>query len=247
MKKLSILVWILALSAQLYAEKINVFVAASARYAMSEVREEFLKNRSSDEIELSFGASGKAYQQLKAGFPFDMYMAADSKYPAQVKSDGNAAGEPRVYALGAVALYSLDEALLKDGVAVAKRVKNFSIANPKVAPYGVAAVEILKSSGVYDEVEPKLVLGDNISQAVHFVDSGAAEVGLVALSLLRQGDGAKGKYVVIAQSEHAPLKQSFVITKRAENSVLAKEFAEFIVSKRAHEIFEKYGFSAPKE
>lgn len=248
MKKWGILLGVVALSVQLYAEKINVFVAASARHAVTEIRDEFVKNRKGDEIELNFGATGKAYQQLKNGFPYDMFFGADAKYAAQIAQDGNAASEPAVYAMGVVALYSLNEKLLEGGVEGLKRdsIKHVSIANPKVAPYGVAAVEILKNAGVFEAVEKKVVMGDNISQAVHFVDSGAAEIGLVAFSLLRQGDGAKGKYVTIDPSQYSPMAQSFVITKQAKDSALAKAFAEYVVSPKAREIFKKYGFNAPE-
>ncbi|NLU35297.1 MAG: molybdate ABC transporter substrate-binding protein [Wolinella succinogenes] len=247
MKKLGILLGILALSVQLYAEKINVFVAASARHAVTEIKDEFLKNRKNDEIELNFGASGKAYQQLKNGFPYDMFFSADAKYAAQIEQDGNAGSAPAIYAMGVVALYALDEKLLEGGVEslANEKFKHISIASPKVAPYGVAAVEILQSYGIFEKVEKRIVMGDNISQAVHFVDSGAAEIGLVAYSLLRQGDGAKGKYITIDPSKYSPMAQSFVITKKAKDSDLAKAFAEYVVSDRARAIFEKYGFNAP--
>jgi len=147
MKKLGILLGILALSVQLYAEKINVFVAASARHAVTEIKDEFLKNRKNDEIELNFGASGKAYQQLKNGFPYDMFFSADAKYAAQIEQDGNAGSAPAIYAMGVVALYALDEKLLEGGVEslANEKFKHISIASPKVAPYGVDAFEILQS------------------------------------------------------------------------------------------------------
>lgn len=249
MKKVVLIAGILALVTQLYAEKLTVFVAANARHAMSEIKDEFMKNRPNDEIELTFGATGKAYQQLKNGFPYDMFFAANTKHAVQIETDGNAATKPKVYALGAVALYALDEKYISGGLDGLKKlsIKNFSIANPKVAPYGEAAVEILKNSGNYDKFEKIIVLGDNISQAVSFVDSGAVEVGLVALSLLRQGDGTKGKYIIVDSSLHAPIAQSFVIVKRAEKSALAKDFAAYVGSQKAKEVFIKYGYEVPKD
>ncbi|MBD5167386.1 MAG: molybdate ABC transporter substrate-binding protein [Helicobacter sp.] len=248
MKKLLLLVCMLAMSAQLYAENIRVFVAASAKDAMSEVTDTFLKTRKNDNIELSFGASGKAYQQFSQGLEYDLFFSADSKYPAQIVKDGQAAGEPHVYVLGVVALYALDSKLLDGGVAALKdkekQIKHLSIANPKVAPYGIAAEEILKNLKLYDVFESRIVRGDNIAQAVSFVDSGAAEVGLVAYSLL--SDPSKRKNAVVVDSAlHNKMEQSFVITKRAAKSALAKAFSDYITSGKADEIFKKYGFGTP--
>lgn len=248
MKKVIIALATLFFTLNAYAEKLDVFVAASARYAMEDMRAAFLKDRSSDEIELSFGASGKAYAQFTNGRAYDMFFSADAKYADKIVSDGNAIGESSVYAMGTVALYSLDQEVVNAGLAGLKsdKIKKISIANPKLAPYGVAAVEMLKNSGIYDSVESKIVLGDNISQSVHFVDSGAADVGLVAYSLLKTNTETKGFSSIIDPSLYEPLKQSFVITKYGADKKLATEFAAFVTSPKGKEIIEKYGFGAPK-
>lgn len=249
MKKFLFMLCAFAMSAQLFAENLRVFVAASAKDAMTEVTDTFLKSRSGDNIELSFGSSGKAYQQFSQGLEYDLFFSADSKYPAQIVKDGQAAGEPSVYVLGVVALYALDSKFLDGGVAALKdkekQIKHFSIANPKVAPYGVAAEEILKNLKLFDVFESRIVRGDNISQAVSFVDSGAAEVGLVAYSLLSDPNKRKNA-VIVDSSLYSKMEQSFVITKRAANSALAKEFADFITSGKADKIFQKYGFGTPQ-
>ncbi len=240
---LTIVLLLCGLSADLWAENIKVFVASSAKLAMSEITNEFKKSNPNDEIVLTFSATGKAYAQLSNGFEYDIFMAADSKHPAKIVADGLAISNPEVYALGVVALYSNDKELVKLGMNALKsdKVKHISIANPKVAPYGVAAMEILTNYGVKDAVGSKIVMGDNIAQSVQFVDSGAADVGLVAYSLLKVGQ-PKGEYLVIDKSKYAPMEQSFVITKYAKGKPLANKFTSFITSKGAKAIFKKYGF-----
>jgi len=246
MKKFFAFLLACALSSSLFAEKISVFVASSASKAMSEVKDAFIKAHPKDEVELIFGASGKHYQLLSQGREFDLFFSADAKYAAQIQKDGNAITKPEVYALGVVALYSLDEKFLKGGVealgAKAKEINHLSIANPKVAPYGVAAEETLKNLKIYDTFKDKIVLGDNISQPVVHVDSGAAEVGIVAYSLVSPINKPKGKAVLIDAKYFSPLEQSFVITKYAKDKKLAKEFSDFVLSKEGKAIIEKYGF-----
>lgn len=225
------------------AEKVEVFVASSAKTAMTEIAQEFKKEHKDSDIKLSFGASGKAYTQLSEGFTYDLFFSADSSYPQKIIKDGNAASELKIYALGVVALFTTQKELLKDGIKAleSSSVKHISIANPKVAPYGVAAVEILQNYGIKDTLDKKIVMGDNIAQSVQFVDSGAAEVGLVALSLIKNVKD-ESQYVIIDSSKYKPLEQSFVITKYGKDNKTAHQFAEFVISSKAKEIFKKYGF-----
>lgn len=249
MKKILVIFGILFFAVNLYAEKISVFVASSASKAMSEVKDEFVKTHPKDEVELVFGASGKYYQLLKEGREFDLFFSADAKYAAEISKDGNAINEPKVYALGVVALYSLDDKLLEGGVEAlgkkAKEIKHLSIANPKVAPYGEAAEQVLNNLKIYDIFKDKIVLGDNISQPVMHVDSGAAEVGIVAYSLVSAVNHPKGKAVIIDEKLFKPLEQSFVITKYAKGKKLANEFADFVSSDEGKKIIKKYGFNTP--
>lgn len=226
---------------QLHAQKLTVFVAVSAKHALAELRNEFLKNHPMDEIELVFGASGKAYTQFSNGLPYDMFFSADTKYPAQIAANGEALSEPKIYASGVLALYALKEEHLQRGIegVLEDSVKNFSIANPKVAPYGAASIEVLKSYGIFEKMKHKIVMGDNLSQAIHFIDTGAASMGLVALSLLREGNETKGAYRVIDENRHTPLLQAFVITKHAQKEgkmALANSFGEFVLSPSARNI-----------
>lgn len=246
MKKIIVAFVALCFASALWAEKISVFVASSASKAMGEVREAFLKTHPKDEIELVFGASGKHYQLLKEGREFDMFFSADSKWAGQIAQDGNAASQPAVYALGVVALYSLDDKFLKGGEKAlkdrAKAIKHISIANPKVAPYGVAAEEVMKNLEIYELFKDKIVLGDNISQPVNHIDTGAAELAFVAYSLVSPINKPKGKVLVVDSALFSPLEQSFVITKYGKGKKLAQEFSDFVLSKDGKAIIEKYGF-----
>ena len=250
MKKIIVALSLLCFANSLWAEKIEVFVASSASKAMSEVKEAFLKSYPNDEIELIFGASGKHYQLLKEGRKFDMFFSADSKWANQIHKDKNAATKPAVYALGVVALYSLKDKYLKGGVEAladkAKNIKHISIANPKVAPYGVAAEEVMKNLNIYDTFKDKIVLGDNISQPVNHIDTGAAEVAFVAYSLVSPINKPKGKVLVVDSALFSPLEQSFVITKYGKGKKLAQEFSDFVLSKDGKAIIEKYGFGTAK-
>lgn len=230
----------------LMADSLNVFVAASARDAMTEVKDTFLKMHPNNQIELSFGSSGKAYQQFKNGLKYDLFFSADAHYANLIAKDGNAAGQPHVYALGVVALYALDKKYIEKGLEglSEQKIAHFSIANPKLAPYGAAALEILQKSNLYDGMKDKIVQGENISQALSFVETGAAEVGLVAFSLISKGQ--KGHYAIVDSSLHSPLEQSFVVTKFAKDNALAKRFAEFVVSDEGRKIIQKYGFGIPQ-
>ncbi len=249
MKKLLLFFALLFFCVNLNAEKISVFVASSASKAMGEIKDEFLKLHPKDEIELIFGASGKYYQFLTQGREFDLFFSADTKYAAQIVKDQNAIGEAKVYVLGVLALYSLDENLLSGGVEKlgekADNISHLSIANPKVAPYGIAATQILQNLDLDKIFKDKIVLGDNISQPIMHVDTKAAEIGIVAYSLVSPVNKPKGKVVLIDEKYFTPLEQSFVITKYAKNKKLAFEFSDFIASNTAKEIFKKYGFNTP--
>lgn len=227
----------------LNAEKISIFVASSASKAMSEIKEEFLKKYPNNEIELVFGASGKYYQLLKQGREFDLFFSADEKYALEIQKDNNALTPPKIYALGVVVFYFLNEDLLKDGIQNLdkEKIKHLSIANPKLAPYGVASIEILKNLNLYDAFKDKIILSDNISQPVMHVDSGVADIALVAYSLVFKDP--KGKVAFIDNKLYTHLKQSFVITKYAKNKELAFKFSDFVLCNEGKMIIKKYGFN----
>ncbi|HED4860196.1 TPA: molybdate ABC transporter substrate-binding protein [Campylobacter jejuni] len=249
MKKLVLCFIVLFLSLNLNAQNLSVFVASSASKAMEEVKNEFLKSHPNDNIDLVFGASGKYYQLLKQGREFDLFFSADTKYAQAIYEDQNALDKPKVYVLGVLALYSLDENLLQGGVENLKekagKITHLSIANPKVAPYGIAAKEVLENLDLNELFKDKIVLGENISVPVLHVDSKNSDIAIVAYSLVSPINHPKGKTSIINPKYFSPLEQSYVITKYAKDKKLAFEFSEFIGSSKAKEIFKKYGFSTP--
>ncbi len=244
MKKLIGTVLILCgLGGNLWAETVKVFAASSTKLAMSEIVKNFKAQNPNNDVLITFSATGKAYAQFTNGFDYDIFMAADDKYPAKIVKDGNAISSPEVYALGSVALYSNNPELIKMGMDALKsdKVKHISIANPKLAPYGVAATEIIKNYGLEDVVSSKLVLGDNIAQSVQFVDSGAADIGLVAFSLIKSTQSSS-HYATIDPTKYTLLKQAFVLTKYAKGKPLAEKFSKFITCDESKLVFQKYGF-----
>ncbi|EOG4122147.1 molybdate ABC transporter substrate-binding protein [Campylobacter jejuni] len=249
MKKFIVFFGILLFASCLNAQNLSIFVASSASKAMSEVKDEFLKTHSEDKIELVFGASGKYYELLKQGREFDLFFSADTKYAKAIYDNKNALIKPRVYVLGVLALYSLDENLLQGGVENLKekagKITHLSIAYPKVAPYGIAAKEVLENLDLNELFKDKIVLGENISVPVLHVDSKNSDIAIVAYSLVSPINHPKGKTSIINPKYFSPLEQSYVITKYAKDKKLAFEFSEFIGSSKAKEIFKKYGFSTP--
>ena len=248
MKKILLTLLTLALcSSGLFAQTLKIFAASSTKPAMQEIVKEFKKRHPNAKLELSYSATGKAYAQFSNGFKYDIFMAADTTYPQRIYDDANAITEPRIYAHGALALFSTNAELIKRGLVSLKEssVKHLSIANPRLAPYGVAALEILKNSGLEDVTKSKLVLGDNIAQSVQFVDSGAAEMGLVAYSLIKNTK-KESEYLLVDTNLYSPMKQAFVLTKYAKNKPLAKEFGDFLLEEFAQNSFLKHGFAKAK-
>lgn len=233
----------LGLSASLFADTINIFAASSTKLAMEEIIKNFKTKNLNDDIIATYLGTGKGYAQFVNGFDYDIFISADTTYPNKIVSDGNAIGEPKVYALGVLALFSNNKELIKKGIESLKdeKVKYISIANPKLAPYGVAAMEILENYDLKELVKDKIVLGDNIAQSIQFVDSGAADIGLVAFSLIKNIK-KQDEYLVIDSSKYKQMEQSFILTKYSRNKPLATKFASFIISEEAKNIFDKYGF-----
>ena len=236
--------WLLVLglwSAPAAAAQTHVAVAANFTEPAKEIAALF-KTATGDEAILSFGASGPFYQQITQGAPFQVFLSADEKRPAQAEKEGFAVpGSSFVYADGKLALYSrsLDvtkgEEVLKAG-AFAK----LAIANPTAAPYGAAAIETLKALKIYDAAAPKIVQGASIAQAFQFVDTGNAQLGFVALSqIVAVKDGSRW---LAPQALYTPIRQSAVLLKTGENDATAKAFLAFLRSKQARAVIETYGY-----
>lgn len=231
----------------------QLFVAAAADLssAMQEISDGYTK-KTGVTVKLSFGSSGAITQQIENGAPFDIFFSADMDYPRQLISHGDAdSASLYEYAVGKLVLWVPAESALDPAkgmnVLLDPSVRKIAIANPQHAPYGRAAVAALKHTGLYDRVSSQLVLGENISQAAQFVESGNAQVGFVALAhAVAPGMRGKGKYWEVSAEDYPPLAQGAVIISRSPHKKEAADFMEYVKTKQAAEILQKYGFTVPK-
>ena len=195
---------------------------------------------------MSFGSTGKLYAQIKHGAPYDAFLAADVRRPKLLEEEGVAVtGSRFTYAIGQVALWSTHPDLVDSNgnVLASDSFRHLALANPAVAPYGEAARDILRSKGVWETLQPKLVMGQNIAQTYQFVDTENAALGFVAYSqLLRSGDMIEGSYWLPPQSLYAPIEQQAIILKESES---VRVFMDFMRLDQAIEIIRRYGYEVP--
>lgn len=241
---------LLLLSVSAHAEKITVAAASDLKFAMDDIAVSFKKNNPGDEVEIIYGSSGKFQTQIQQGAPYDLYFSADIAFPRELAKAGLAASEVTPYAVGRIVLWSASMDATKMTLASLNdpKIAHVAIANPKHAPYGKRAEEALRASGLWDKVEPKIVYGENIAATAQYVQSGNAQVGIIALALALSPElASKGGYWLIPDKLHARLEQGFIITKRAQQSALAKRFAAYMGSKPARAVMIRYGFVLPGE
>lgn len=240
----------LLLAATANAEKITIAAAADLKFAMDEIVAAFNETHPADEVEVIYGSSGKFRTQIMNGAPYDLYFSADIAYPRALVKAGFAASEVKPYAFGRIVLWSasMDASKMTLESLLDPKIARIAIANPKHAPYGKRAEEALRASGLWEKVEPKLVYGENIAHTAQFVQSGNAQVGVIALSLaLHPALAKRGGHWLIPDRLHAPLEQGYIITKRAAANALARRFADYISSQEARAVLVKYGFVSPGE
>jgi molybdate transport system substrate-binding protein len=228
-----------ALSAR--AAQTNIAVAANFTDAANEIAEAF-KEKTGHEAILSFGSTGQLYTQITQAAPFEVFLAADDARPALAIEEGFAVpGSQFTYAIGTLVLWSQDPGLVQGE----QTLKNgdftkIAIANPEAAPYGAAAVQAMQSLGVYDQLEPKIVQGNNISQTFQFVETGNAELGFIALAQVARSD--EGSRWVVPEDLHDPIRQDAVLLETGEDSEAARAFVEFLNGPEAVAIIEKFGY-----
>jgi molybdate transport system substrate-binding protein len=241
----------LVLSPNLWAgDKITIAAAADLKFAMEEIVAVFKQANPADQVETIYGSSGKFHTQIQQGAPFDLFFSADIAFPRMLATEGFAASEVRPYALGRIVLWSASRDAGKMTLAdlADPSIRKIAIANPKHAPYGKRAEEALRAAGLWDKVESRLVMGENIAQTAQYVQSGNADVGIIALSLaLNKELASKGGYALIPDNLHQPLEQGYIITRQAAGNPLAKKFADYMGSPEARRIMVRYGFVLPGE
>lgn len=228
-------------------QKITVAVAANMQYAVNALKEKFEKETGIS-VEVILGSSGKLTQQIEQGAPFDVFISADTSYPAELYDKKFAATLPKVYAKGVLVLWTARtdikpssdlQLLLDDGV------KKIALANPKTAPYGVAAEEVLKYYKLYDKVQGKLVYGESISQTNQFILTQSADIGFTAKSVVLADEmKGKGTWVAIDSNAYAPISQAAALLKHGQenNKEAAEKFYDFLYSNSAKEIYKKFGY-----
>lgn len=232
------------------ADDIAVAAASDLHFAIKELIVEYEK-QTGHHVKLSLGSSGNFYAQLQQGAPFDLYFSADIGYPKKLEEAGlTVPGSLYRYAVGRVVLWAPTQSPVEvsKGLTVLRdaAVRKIAIANPKHAPYGRAAVAAMERSQVYADVKDRLVLGENISQAAQFIESGACDVGIIALSLaMAPVMKSAGSYWLIPAEAHPPLEQGAVIMKQSKQQDAARHFLQFIQSPQGQEVMTRYGFTLP--
>ncbi len=231
------------------AEQATAAVAASMKFAMDEIAAEFRTAHPKDTLEVVYGSSGRLQTQIQQGAPFDLFFSADDTAPVDLAKAGFAGSEMRVYAMGRLALWStcVDARKLTVADLANPKFTRIAIGNPRVSPHGQRAEESLHRAGIWDKVASRLVLGENVTQTAQFVESGNAQVGLIALSLAVSPELAKkGGYALVPDDMHQPLEQGFIVTKRGAGNPLAVAFAGFMQSRQAKAILLRYGYTLPR-
>jgi molybdate transport system substrate-binding protein len=237
-------------SAQKPCGTVTVAAAADLIYAMNEITANFEK-ASGCTVRVSTGSSGNFLSQIENGAPFDVFFSADIDYPKKLEAEGlTVPGSTYLYAVGKIVLWVRNDSRLdvSKGLAILRdpSIQKLAIANPQHAPYGRAAEEALRNAGVYDAVKGRLVLGENISQAAQFVESGNADAGILALSLaLSPALKEKGRFWRIPENLYAPIQQGVVLVRASPNPTGARAFLDYIESPATSALLERYGFALP--
>lgn len=233
--------------------RITIAAAADLRFALDDLIAAYRADHPDVDIGATYGSSGNAYSQIENGAPFDLYFSADIDYPRRLEAAGlAAAGATRRYAVGRIVVWvrndsPINVAALGLAAVTEPSVAKVSIANPEHAPYGRAAVAALRSTDLYGQVQPRLVLGENVSQALQFVESGAAEVGIIAYSLaVAPTVASQGRFTLIPADAHPPIEQGVVVLHRATDPAAATRFLDYVLGSASRPILERYGFVAPE-
>jgi len=244
-----ILLLVLAAPILLHCEEITIAAASDLNFVFREVARRF-ESETGNTVKLSFGSSGNFYSQIQNGAPYDLFFSADIEYPRKLEAAGLIEpGSLYPYAYGKLVLWAPNDSRIdvREGLKclLDPQVRKIAIANPAHAPYGRAAEAALKKEGLYEKIAGKLVLGENISQTAHFVETGNAEVGLIALSLALAPElKAKGKYFLVSDDAYPQILQAAVILKSSQRKATAQRFLEFVKTPAIAALMKQYGFES---
>jgi molybdate transport system substrate-binding protein len=235
----------LMLASSAHAAEVSVAVAANFTAPMNAIAAEFAKD-TGHVAKPAFGATGKFYAQIKNGAPFQMLLSADDETPAKLVQEGMALAESRyTYAIGTLVLWSAQPGYVDAKGEVLKRgqFNKIALANPKLAPYGKAAVEVLTGMGLLATLTPRFVQGENIAQTWQFASTGNAELGFVALSqVMKDGKIASGSGWIVPSKLHTPIRQDAVILASGKTNPAAEALMKYLKSDKAKAIIKSYGY-----
>lgn len=227
-------------------DPIKVAAAADLAFAFKEVGAAFTK-KTGKQVTFTFGSTGQLAKQISEGAPYDVFAAANVSFADEAVKSGACDGATKaMYARGRIVVWTKKEAAVAklEDLTDAKYVK-IAIANPEHAPYGKAAQQALESAGIWDQIKPKLVFGENVQQTLQFAQTGNTEASIAALSLAKVTEG--GSYMLIDDKLHKPIDQALVVCKHGVNIGVAKDFAAFVNSDEGRAIMKRFGFLLPGE
>lgn len=227
------------------ADDLQIAVASNLQYAIKSLTEEFEK-KSGIHCDVILGSSGKLYAQISEGAPYDLFLSADMDYPEALYQQGHSPEPPRVFANGSLVLWSAKPGV-NPSISVLDKdsIRHIAIANPKIAPYGKAALQVLEHYALTEKLSDKLVYGESIAQANQFIRSGAAEIGFTSLAVVRNPLLSQpGRYILIDSLAHEPLPHGVVLIKDKNGiKASAKTFYEYLFSGDGKAILKKFGYS----
>lgn len=229
-----------------YGQKVLIAAASDLKFALDSIITIYKQTHPAATVQVTYGSSGKLYEQIRRGAPFNIFFSADLVYPEQLQQQNHCTGEVVRYGEGQLVVWSNRKDTAEKGIAILAdpKIRKVAIANPLHAPYGKRATESLIHFKLYDTVKPKLVYGENISQAAQFITTGAADAGVIALSIalspaMKRYDGS---YFLIPKDSHQPLEQGFVILRNARENNAVKDFASFFSQEGSRKILMYFGF-----
>jgi molybdate transport system substrate-binding protein len=229
------------------ADEISVAVAANFTAPMQQIAAAFEKE-TGHKVQAAYGSTGKFYAQIKNGAPFEVLLSADDETPARlIKENAAVVASPFTYAIGKLVLWSAKPAVVDGAGAVLKNggFAHLALANPKLAPYGAAAVEVMKALDVYDAVQTKLVTGESIGQTHQFISTGNALLGFVALSQVLKDGKMEGSAWIVPARLYAPIRQDAVILEKGKGKPAAEALMQYLKSDKAKAIIQSFGYALP--
>lgn len=245
----SIVFLVLLMALPLRGGEVTVAAASDLKFAMDELVADFGKASPGTKVRVSYGSSGTFHAQIRSGAPFDVYFSADISYPRKLADEGLALDGVFLYAIGHLVVWVPESSLIpveKLGIRALGQGRKVAIANPRHAPYGAAAEAAMRRLGIYQAVEEQLVVGENVAQAAQFVQSGAADIGVIALSLALAPQMEGGRWWKVPLDAYPRLEQGGMILKATKSPEEAKAFRDFVLGAEGRAVLDRFGFFLPE-